>query len=119
MDFINATENKDALSRYFNDEYVKHVESIKHTITLQLDTDLKQYLAQLRAIIVQMDSMRELVEQIHAQTIKEERVFENTIPIKAIKGLLSNIGLAKSLLDIKGVLEEFRDKYAEELEGLQ
>jgi len=70
----HTTENKDNLKRFFNDEYIKHVEKIKHTITLQLDHDLQSYVRQMNAIVNQIDSMRTLIEQIHSNTIKEEKV---------------------------------------------
>lgn len=92
MDALNPVKNKEDLKQFFNDEYVEHVDKIRHTIELQINADLKHYMAQNHALINQVDSMRQMIEQIQANTIKEEIVIDTNdlaTPIIMVGQLMS------------------------------
>lgn len=73
-DGFNEMKNESDLKQFFNDDYIEHVKKIKHTIQLQLDQDLLHITQQMKALVNQVDSMRTMIEQIHANTLKEEIV---------------------------------------------
>lgn len=73
-DGFNEMKNESDLKQFFNDDYIEHVKKIQHTIQLQLDQDLLHITQQMKALVNQVDSMRTMIEQIHANTLKEEIV---------------------------------------------
>lgn len=74
---LNPIKNKEDLKQFFNDDYVEHVSKIRHTIELQINHDLKSYMQQMHALINQANSQRELLEQIHSNTVVTERISDD------------------------------------------